>query len=144
LINLKIDSATFGIWVGDYPHYPPRLRACLSIVGALLLLSSDELMSWAASTIGCLDLRRPPFPLDGQMSAEWITTTCPGSMARRARDSVAPLRGSSASWVPARIGKLSARVGRKHPVTIHKTSLKAGSMRRVWSLRHQTGTPGPD
>ena len=36
---------------------------------------------------------------------EW--SRCPGSMARRARDSVAPLRRSSAGWIPARIGRLS-------------------------------------
>ena len=39
----------------------------------------------------------------------------------------------------ARIGRLSAGVGRRHPVTIRKASLMAGSMRRVWALRHQTG-----
>ena len=69
---------------------------------------------------------------------EW--SRCPGSMARRARDSVAPLRRSSAGWMPARIGRLSAGVGRRHPVTIRKASLMAGSMRRVWALRHQTAT----
>ena len=37
--------------------------------------------------------------------------------------------------MPARIGRLSAGAGRKHPVTIHKASL----MRRVWALWHQTG-----
>ena len=48
------------------------------------------------------------------------------SMARRARDSVAPLRRSSAGWMPARIGRLFAGVGRRHPVTIRKASLVAG------------------
>jgi len=38
-----------------------------------------------------------------------------------------------------RIGRLSADVGRRHPVTICKASLMVASMRRVWSLRHQTG-----
>jgi len=42
----------------------------------------------------------------------------------------------------ARIGRcwctLSIGVGRRHPVTIHKTSLMAGSMRWVWALGHQT------
>jgi len=37
-----------------------------------------------------------------------------------ARDSVAPLRRSSAGWMPARIGRLSAGVGHKQPVTIRK------------------------
>ena len=61
------------------------------------------------------------------------------SMARRPRDSVAPLRRSSAGWMPARIGRLSASVGRRHPVTIRKASLVVGSMRRGRVLRHQTG-----
>jgi len=64
--------------------------------------------------------------------AEW--SRCPGSMARRDRDSVAPMRRSSADWMPARVGRLSAGVGRRHPVTILKALLMAGSMR--W---HQTG-----
>jgi len=38
----------------------------------------------------CLDLRRRAFAPDGQMSAE--CSRCPGSMALRPRDSVAPLR----------------------------------------------------
>jgi len=71
------------------------------------------------------------------VSAKW--SRCPGSMAWRARDSVAPLRWSSAGWMPARIGRVSAGVGCRHPVTIRKASLMAGSMRRVWALRHQTG-----
>jgi len=40
---------------------------------------------------------------------------------------------------PARIGRLSAGVGRRHPVTIRKASLVAGTLRRVWALRHHTG-----
>jgi len=78
---------------------------------------------------GCLDLRRRAFALDGLVSAEW--SRCPGSMTLRARDSVPPLRRSSAGWMPARIGRLSAGVGRRHPVTIRKASLMAGSIRRV-------------
>ena len=60
-------------------------------------------------------------------------------MARHPRDSVAPLRRSSAGWMPARSGRLSAGAGagRRHPVTIGKASLIV-SMRRVWALRHQT------
>jgi len=41
---------------------------------------------------------------------------CPGCMAGRAKDSVAPLRRGSAGWMPARIGRLSACVGRRYPV----------------------------
>ena len=61
--------------------------------------------------------------------AEW--SRCPGSMARRARDGVAPLRRSSAGWMPARIGRLSGGVGRRHPATIRKESFMVGSLRRV-------------
>jgi len=86
---------------------------------------SDELMSCcAAGTNGCLDLRRRVFALDGRVSAEW--SRCPGSMARRAKDSVAPMRRSSAGWMPARMGRLSAGVARRHPVTIRKASLMVG------------------
>ena len=53
--------------------------------------------------------------------------------------SVASLRRSSAGWMPARIGRLSAGVARRHPVTIRKASLMVGSIKRVWALRHQTG-----
>jgi len=90
----------------------------------LLLSLSDKLRSCATGTNGCLDLRRRAFALGGQLSAKW--SRCPGSMARRTGDSVAPLRQSSAGWMPARIGRLSTGVGRRHPVTIRKTSLMAG------------------
>ena len=103
-----------------------------------LLLLSDELMNCCTvGTNGCLNLSCRAFPLDGQVSAEWIR--CPGSMGRCARDSVAPLPWSSGGLRPARIGRLSSVVGRRHPVTVCKASLMAGSMRRVWALRHQTG-----
>ena len=52
---------------------------------------------------------------------------------------MAPLQRSSAGWMPARIGRLSAGVGRRHPVTIRKASLMAGLMWRVWALQHKTG-----
>jgi len=103
-----------------------------------MLLLSDELMSvCAAGTNGCFDLRRRAFALGGQVTAEW--SECPGSVARRARDSVAPLLRSSAGWMPARVGRLSAGVGRRHPVAVRKASFMTGSVRRVWALRHQTG-----
>ena len=105
---------------------------------AARILLSEELMSCAAATNECLDLRRHASALDGQVSAEW--SRCPGSMPRRARHSVAPLRRSSAGWMLARIGRLSSGVGRKHPVTICQASLMVGSMRRVWALWYQTGT----
>jgi len=105
---------------------------------ALLLVSSVELTSCcAAGTNRCLDLRYRAFPLDGQVSAEW--SRFPGSMAWRVRDSVAPLRRSSARWMPVRVGRMSVGVGSRHPVTVRKALLTAGSMRQVWALRHQTG-----
>jgi len=58
---------------------------------------------------------------------EW--SRCPGSMARRARGSMAPLRRNSVGWMPARIGRLSAGIGRRHPVTVHKVSLMTGLVR---------------
>ena len=101
-------------------------------------LLSDKLMSCcAACTNGYLDLKRRAFALDGRVSAEW--SRCLGSMARRARDNVVPLRRSSGSWIPTRIGRFSAGVGRRHPVTIRKASLMVGLIRRVWALRRQTG-----
>ena len=92
---------------------------------------SDELLSrCAASTNGCLELSHPrAFALGGQVSAEW--SRCRGSMARRARESVAPLRRSMVGWMSARIVRLSAGAGRRYPVTIRKESLMTGSMRRV-------------
>ena len=106
---------------------------------ARMLLLSDELISCcAAGTNGCLDLRRRAFALGGQVSAEW--SWCPGSVALIARDSVAPLRRSSAGWMPARMRRLSTGIG---PVAICfvaicKASLMVGSVRWVWALRHQT------
>jgi len=98
---------------------------------ALLSLSSDELMScWAVGTNGCRNLRCHAFPLGGQVSAEW--SRCPGSMGQCAKT----LRQSSAGWMPARIGRLSAGVGCRHPVTIRKGSLAAGSIRRLWDCDH--------
>ena len=61
-------------------------------------------------------------------------------MARHARDSVAPLRRSSAGWMPAKIGRLSAGLGCRYPVTIRKVSFIEGSVRRVWGLQYQAGT----
>ena len=90
----------------------------------------------ASGTNGCLDLGRRACALDGQVSAEWSRR--PRSMARRASDGVAPLRRSSAGWMPSRFGRLSVRVGRRYLVTIRKASLVVGSIRRVRALRHQT------
>jgi len=122
--------------VGLCAHYAFHWWSAHCAARMLLLL--EKLMSYcAAGTNGCLDLRRCAAAPDGRVSAEW--SRCPGSMARRTRDSVAPLRRSSAGWMPARIGSLSAGVGRRHPVTVRNASLIVRSIRRVWALRHQTG-----
>jgi len=94
------------------------------------MLLSEKLMSCcAAGKNGCLNLRRRAAAPDGRVSAEW--SWCPGSMSLCPRDSVAPLRRSSAGWMPVRIGRLSAGVGRRHPVTIRKALLMVGSIRWV-------------
>ena len=41
--------------------------------------------------------------------------------------------------MPERTGRLSVGVGRRHPVTMRKASLRTLSMRRVCALRHQGG-----
>jgi len=80
----------------------------------------------------------PWFLLGGQVIAEW--SRCPGSMPRRVRDSVvAPLRRSSADWLPARIWRLSTGIGRRHPATVRKALLVAGSKSRVWALWYSAG-----
>ena len=86
-----------------------------------MLLFSDELMSFCgASRDVCLDFICRAFAPSGEVSAEW--SRCPGSMARRATASLAPLRRSSAGWMTARIGRLSVGTGRWHPVAIRKAS----------------------
>ena len=96
---------------------------------------TDELL--CVGTNGCLYFRYCASALDGWMSSEW--NRCPCSMARRARDSVAPLGRSWAGWIPARIGRLFASIGRRYPVTIREASWMVGSIRRVRALQHQTG-----
>ena len=54
-------------------------------------------------------------------------------MARFAKESVAPNQRSSDGWMPARTGKSSIGVGRKHPVTnaqsIIENAVNEASMR---------------
>jgi len=91
---------------------PLRVPLMIRPLPARMLLLSEKLMSCcSAGTNGCLDLRRRAAAPDERVSTEW--SRCPGSMARS--PSVAPLRRSSAGWIPARIGRLSAGVGRRHP-----------------------------
>ena len=95
-----------------------------------MLLLSDELMSCCAGgTNGCLDLKWRASARDVQVSVEW--SRCQGAMTGRARNNAAPLLRSSAGWNPARIGRLSAGVRRRHPVTISKASSMAGPIRLV-------------
>ena len=103
-----------------------------------VLLLSDKLMSYcAAGTNGHFNLRRRAFAL-GQVSAEW--SRFPGSKAQHARDSVAPLWQKSVGWMPMRMGRLSAGVGCKYPVTICKAFLMAES--EHWhSTRQQCSIP---
>ena len=56
-----------------------------------------------------------------------------------AKESVASWRQSSAGWMPERTGRLSVEVGRRHPVTVRKASLRTLSMKRVCALRRQAG-----
>ena len=91
-----------------------------------------------AGTNGHLDISLP-------RCASCCPTNCPCStlsgswIAQLAKESVAPNRRSSAGWMPARTGKSSVGVGRKHPLTMHKASLRMLSMRRVSVLQYQTG-----
>ena len=82
----------------------------------LLLFSSDELTSCAASTIGCLDLRCRAFPPCELMIAR--RSRFPGSMAWFAGESVALLRRTPAGWMLTRIGRLSAGVWHRLPVKL--------------------------
>jgi len=68
---------------GEMPQMPSH--GCAPGAARMLLLS-DEMMSCAAGTNGCLDLRRRPFALGGQVNAEW--NRCPGSMSRRAIEAI--------------------------------------------------------
>ena len=71
----------------------------------------------------------------------WLRAWCKSGslLPLRASGSVAPLRRSSAGWLPARRGSLSAGAGRGNLITVRKASLMIGSMRRVWALRGQAG-----
>jgi len=109
---------------------PLRIPLVIRPLRRTYVVLSDELMRCGATgTNGCLDLRRRASALAGRVSDEW--SRCPGSVARHTRDSVAPLRRSSAGWMPARNGRLYAGVRRRHPVTIRKASLMTGLMRRA-------------
>ena len=84
----------------------------------------------AAGTNGRLDLSLPSCV--SCCPTNCLCSTWSGSwIARFVKKSVAPNRRSSADWIPARTGKFSVGVGRQHPVTMRKASLRMLSMRRV-------------
>ena len=100
--------------------------------------SSDKLPNsfHAAGTNGRLDLSLP-------RCASCCPTNYPRSTGSRswiaqfAKESVAPNRRSSAGWMPVRTDKSSVGVGRKHPMTMRKASLRMLPMRRICVLRQQ-------
>ena len=73
----------------------------------VVIVRTDELLCGGYKWVSRFEA--PCIALDGRVSIEW--SRCPGSMARRTRDSVAPLQRSSAGWTPASMGRLSAGVG---------------------------------
>ena len=85
----------------------PVCRARTSIV---VIGWTDELLCGGYKWVSRLET--PCICTRWTVSAEWCG--CPGSMTRHSRDSVAPLRWNSAGWMPARIERLSAGVGRRH------------------------------
>ena len=87
----------------------------------------------AAGANGCLDFSLSLLAVCGSVS--WPRRMWPGSKELRlAKESYAPWRRSSAGWMPERTGRLFVEVGRRHPVTMRKASLRMLSMRRVCVL----------
>ena len=82
----------------------------------------DHSLTWRVSEN---PLKRPYKVWSGSRDLRW------------AKESVAPIRRSSAGCMPESIRRWSVGVRRRHPVTMRKASLKTLSMRRVWALRHQ-------
>ena len=102
--------------------------------------NSDKLCNSfrAAGANGCLDFSLSLLAACSLFS--WPCRMWPGSKELRlAKESVASRWRSSAGWMPERTGRLSVGVGRRHPVTMRKASLKALSMRRVFALCHHAG-----
>ena len=96
----------------------------------------------AAGTNGYLDLSLSRCASCCPTNCQYSTWS--GSwISRFPKESADPNRRSSAGWMPARTGKSSVGVGRQHPVTMRKASLRMLSMRRACVLRHQSGTCTP-
>ena len=93
---------------------------------ARMLFLPDRLMGCcAAGTNGCLDLRCHASAIGGEVSAKW--RGCRGSMAWRARDSVAPLRSTLRLNGPG-LGWLSAELSLQHPKRIKQAASGARRM----------------
>jgi len=87
--GMKVQSIE-GFYLSNHSTFHQWCGQC----AALLLLSSDELISCcAARTHGFLNLKRRAFPLGKH--ERWVEQVS-YSMTQRARDSVTPLRRSSA------------------------------------------------
>ena len=110
------------------------------VYGAARMPNSEKLCNSfrAAGTNGCLDFSLSLLAACGSVS--WPCRTWPGSKELQlAKKSEAPWRPSSAGWMPEKTSRLSVGVGRRHPVTMRKASLRTLSIRRVCALRHQAG-----
>ena len=101
-----------------------------------MLLLSEKLMSCCAaiqmgvSIGGAVQLH----PMDGwALSGAGVQAPWHGVLG------IVWLLCDEAQQVGCLRGRLSAGVGRRHPVTIRKASLMVGSIKRVWALRHHTG-----
>jgi len=84
-VQAGAETADTGVEVLSQTHEccPATLSVVIfrwSAQSAAFVSLSEELMSCATSTDGCLDLRRRAFALGGQVSAE--CSRCPGSMTR--------------------------------------------------------------
>ena len=100
--------------------------------------NSDKLCNIysGAGTNGCLDFNLSLLAACGLVS--WPCQMWSGSTEPQlAKESVVSWQRSSAGWMPERTGKLSVGVGRRHPPTMRKASLRTLSMRQVCALRHQ-------
>ena len=100
--------------------------------------NSDKLFNsfHAAGANWCLDFSLSLPAACGSVS--WPCRMWPGfKELQLAKWSVAPWRRSSVGWMPEETGRLSVGVGRRHPVTMRKASLRTLSMWQVRAMRHQ-------
>ena len=118
-LTLGMKSRTLEV-LSNYSAFHLCFVHCFTRMLSLNKLSNSF---HAAGTNGRLDLSL-------SKCAFCCPTNCPCStwsgswIALFAKESVAPNRRSSAGWMPARTGKSSVGVGRKHPVKMRKASLR--------------------